>query len=147
MKLIISLSRKEDINSAQENLALILKYQKLYPQIVKGVDLSGDPLCGKFQDWRDILQVARDNGLKLALHCGEVNNEAEIAEMLEFGMNRLGHGTFVVGDNEKKLLRNNAITLECCLTSNYLCGLVANLEDHHFWRFFDAGHPVVICVS
>lgn len=147
MKLIISFSRKESIASAQENLSLVLKYQKLHPSIVRGVDLSGDPNCGKFADWRDILQQAKDNGLKLALHCGEVSNEAEIKEMLEFGMHRLGHGIFITGENEVNLLRNNSITLECCLTSNFLTGAVPSYEDHHFWRFFDAGHPVVVCVS
>lgn len=147
VKLILSFSRKESLSSAKENLSLVLKYKKKHPNIVRGVDLSGDPACGKFADWRDVLQESKANGLKLALHCGEIANEAEIAEMLEFGMDRLGHGTFITGDNESKLLKNNSITLECCLTSNFLCGSVSSIEDHHFWRFFDAGHPVVICVS
>lgn len=52
-----------------------------------------------------------------------------------------------LGENELKLLQNNEITLECCLTSNLLCGVVSSYEDHHFKRFLKHGHPVVICVN
>ena len=98
VKLIISINRKEGLSAAKENLALILKFSKAHPDIVKGVDFSGDPNFGKFSDYRELLQEARGNGLKLALHCGEIDNqEEEIREMLEFGMNRLGHGTFIRG--------------------------------------------------
>lgn len=50
------------------------------------------------------------------------------------------------GENEEILLKNNDIALECCLTSNLLCGSVATYSDHHFQRFYKNGHPVVICV-
>lgn len=51
------------------------------------------------------------------------------------------------GENEERLLKNSFIALECCLTSNMLCGYVSNYQDHHFRTFFQRGHPVVICVS
>lgn len=131
-----------------------------------GVDLSGDPTSKSFSEFKEILNEARQNKLKLALHCGEVDNQVEIADMLEFGMDRLGHGTFIsgntdfftiflfylqmsacsTGQNEEILLANKDISLECCLTSNYLCGTVSSYADHHFWRFFKNDHPVVICV-
>lgn len=78
-------------------MSLILKYNQLHPDIVKGVDLSGDPNYGTFADFKDTLNAVRKSGLGLALHCGEIDNQMEISEMLEFGMNRLGHGTFITG--------------------------------------------------
>ena len=39
------------------------------------------------------------------------------------------------------------IPIECCLTSNILCGTVKKLEDHHFKKLFDMDYPVIICVS
>lgn len=54
---------------------------------------------------------------------------------------------WLVGSNEEILLKKNEITLECCLTSNLLCKTVTTYSDHHFWRFFRCGHPVVICVN
>lgn len=68
-----------------------------YPDIIKGIDLSGDPSCCKFSDYKEMLNVARNKGIQLALHCAEVANEEEIIEMLNFGMDRLGHGTFIDG--------------------------------------------------
>lgn len=97
VKLIISINRRESVESAAENVSIALKYHKLYPDVICGVDLSGDPTCKSFEDFKDQLTVARDAGLKLALHCGEVQNENEIKSMLEYGMDRLGHGTFITG--------------------------------------------------
>lgn len=147
VKLIISVNRRESIESAEENIELAVKYSKLYPNVVCGVDLGGDPSCKSFDDFKLIFEKAKHNGLKLAIHCGEIDNQAEINSMLAIGMNRLGHGTFVTGDNEKILLENKEIALECCLTSNFLCGSVPSYVDHHFWRFYKNGHPTVICVS
>lgn len=97
VKFIVSINRRESIESAEENVSLAIKYAKLHPNVVCGVDLSGDPSSKKFPDFEPILAKARANGLKLALHCGEIEDQDEISAMLKFGMNRLGHGTFIKG--------------------------------------------------
>lgn len=97
VKFIISINRRESIESAEENCSLAIKYAKLHPDIVCGIDLSGDPASKKFSDFEPIFSRARENGLKLALHCGEIEDQNEISAMLKFGMNRLGHGTFIKG--------------------------------------------------
>lgn len=56
---------------------------------VVGVDLSGNPTLGHFDTWIPALQRARDGGLKLSLHCAEVDNPAEVREMLAFRPERL----------------------------------------------------------
>lgn len=98
VKLIVSVNRRESVESGEENIDLAIKYAKLYPTVICGVDLGGDPSCKSFDDFESIFTKARHNGLKLALHCGEIENQAEINTMLKFGMNRLGHGTFVTGN-------------------------------------------------
>lgn len=98
VKLIVSINRRESFESGEENVNLAVKYHKIHPDIVVGVDLSGEPTCKAFSEFKSILEIARANDLKLALHCGEVDNQVDIADMLEFGMNRLGHGTFVTGE-------------------------------------------------
>lgn len=146
VKLIISINRREDIRSAAENINLLLKYHKSHPAIVCGVDLSGDPALKTFGDFKHLLAQIKDARIKLALHCGEIENDNEIKEMLDFGFDRLGHGTFVRGENEVRLLQNKNTTIECCLTSNILTQTVPNYAAHHFRKYFDCGHPVVICV-
>lgn len=99
VKLLVSINRREGRLSAEENLALLLKCAQSHADIVKGMDLSGDPKFGAFNEYKDLLEQARQSGLKLALHCGEIDNEDEIAEMLAFGMSRLGHGTCINGES------------------------------------------------
>lgn len=146
MKLILSINRREDIRSAEENIDLLLKYHKSHPTIVCGADLSGDPACKTFGEFKALLARVKEAGVKLALHCGEIENASEIEEMLDFGFDRLGHGTFVRDANEVKLLESKNTTIECCLTSNVLSATVPNYAAHHFRKYFDCGHPVVICV-
>lgn len=146
MKLIISINRREEIPSAEENINLLLKYHQSHPHIVCGVDFSGNPTCKTFGDFKHLLAKAKNAGIKLALHCGEIVNDSEVGEILDFGVDRIGHGTFVRNENELKLLRNQKTTIECCLTSNVLSETVPNYAAHHFRKYFDCGHPVVICV-
>lgn len=98
VKLLVSINRREGRLAAEENLALLLKYAQSHSDIIKGIDLSGDPKFAEFNDYKDLLEQARQNGLKLALHCGEIDNEEEISQMLAFGMSRLGHGTCINGN-------------------------------------------------
>lgn len=147
VKLIISLNRSEELSSSAENVDLLLKYHELHPNIVCGVDMSGSPSAKAFADYKSLLEKVKAANIGLALHCGEIDNDREIGEMLAFGLNRIGHGTFIRGENESKLLKDKSVALECCLTSNFLCQTVSNFEDHHFKRFYEIGHPVVICVS
>jgi adenosine deaminase len=78
-------------------MAVIVELLPKHSDIIKGIDLSGDPLKSNFQDFVSVLKTATENGLKLALHCGEVKNDDEIEVMLKFGMDRIGHGTFIDG--------------------------------------------------
>lgn len=97
VKLIVSINRRENLESSMENVDLAIKYAKLHPNIICGIDLSGDPTQKTFIDFVPLLTKAKEHGLKMALHCGEVDNEQEISDMLNFGMDRLGHGTYVNG--------------------------------------------------
>lgn len=147
VKLLPSIDRSQGLEAAEETFDLVLDSLKHseFKDIIKGIDLSGNPKSGNFGDYKNLLSRAREAGLKLALHCGEVDNPTEIREMLEFGMDRCGHGTFISEDN-LKILKNKGIPVECCLSSNIICGTVKDFNDHHFKNLFDSKHPVVICV-
>ncbi|GBP03266.1 Adenosine deaminase-like protein [Eumeta japonica] len=85
-------SIERSISTAKEITSLAIEYHNSYPDIVLGLELSGDPTIGKFQDFVPFLNQARAAGLKITLHCGEVANEQEILEMLDFQPERIGHG-------------------------------------------------------
>ncbi|KAL5280612.1 ADAL family protein [Megaselia abdita] len=148
VKLLPSIDRSQGLDSAEEMFSLVLDFLEddRFKDIIKGIDLSGNPTVGNFGVYKNLLVRAREASLKLALHCGEVENPSEITEMIEFGMDRCGHGTFISGENFE-LLKEKKIPVECCLSSNVVCGTVKNFNEHHFKRLLDANHPVVICTD
>ena len=69
VKLLISVNRKQGLKAAKENVQLAIEMSKEYRQIV-GIDLSGDPTKG--DAFIELLNQARNAGLKIAAHCAEV---------------------------------------------------------------------------
>lgn len=148
VKLLPSIDRSQGINDAEETVNLVLDFlqNSEFKDIIRGVDLSGNPKFGTFEEYKELLSRARESGLKLALHCGEVENAEEIRKMLDFGMDRCGHGTFISQEN-LDVLKEKKIPVECCLSSNVACGTVEDYHEHHFKELFECCHPVVICVG
>lgn len=156
VKLIISINRKESLESAEENVDLALEFARLYPNIIVGIDVSGDPLQKKFTDFVKMLEKARKEGFKFTIHCGEVPDDQEISDILNFDPDRLGHCTCVHegdktlncidGTNWSKLLEKK-IPVELCITSNVKCKTVLVPEEHHFKNFYKKKHPITLAVS
>lgn len=97
VKLLPSIDRSQGIDSAKSTMDAILKLHKKFSDIIKGIDLSGNPNVENFSNYKLIFETFRNMNLPLSLHCGEVENEEEIREMIDFGMARCGHGTFIKG--------------------------------------------------
>jgi len=99
VKFLPSINISQGRAEAEANFALFCELRDKYPNIVRGIDLSGDPSKGSFKDYLDIFQQARAKGFGIAIHCAEVNDEAEIIDKLEFMApnDRIGHGTFING--------------------------------------------------
>lgn len=97
MKLLPSIDRAQGTKDIEKTVNVILSLAKKYPNIIKGIDFSGNPEMNSFSDFEEWLEIMHGNNLKLAIHCGEVENDKEIIEMLKFGIDRIGHGTFIHG--------------------------------------------------
>ncbi|XP_017018483.1 adenosine deaminase-like protein [Drosophila kikkawai] len=146
VKLLPSINRAEPVAVAEETVSLALEFAQSHPDLILGIDLSGNPGKGRFSDFAPILSLARDQGLKLVLHCAEIENPVEVKEMLNFGMSRCGHGTFLTPEDIAQLKSRNT-AIECCLTSNIKSGTVPSLEEHHLKRLMEADAPKVICTD
>lgn len=146
VKLLPSIDRSKGLKEAEENVDLVLELAKSHPDIIKGMDLSGAPFGTKFSDYREFLRKAQSAGLKMALHCGEFEDDEEVREMFEFGTDRIGHGTFIKGDN-LEFAKRERIPFECCLTSNVKCSTVPSYEEHHFKQLWEGGFEVCVCTD
>jgi adenosine deaminase len=105
---------------------------------VVGIDLGGNPTVGKWEQWREALDDARDAGLKVTLHCAEVVDLEEARQMLSWHPDRLGHCCFL-DDALTQTLVESGIPVEICLTSNTFTNEMHDLGDHHFAELFAAG--------
>lgn len=98
VKYLPSIDRAQSVKANEETLNYVLKAREKFPEIIVGLDLSGNPTAGDFSALKPILSKARENGLKLTIHCAEVAGRAEeTKEILDFDVDRLGHGTFLDG--------------------------------------------------
>ena len=70
VKLLLSIDRRESVEAALETVQLATKLQS---EGVVGIDLSGNPSVGCWTTWEPALRKARESGLKLSLHAGEVS--------------------------------------------------------------------------
>lgn len=93
VKLLLSINRCHSVSETEDSLNVIVKMKELHPDLIRGVDLCGDPSSGSFN--ATLFEKARESGLYVTLHCGEVSNENEVVQMLHFEPDRLGHGTFL----------------------------------------------------
>jgi len=55
------------------------------------VDVGGNPTKGRFGDFVECLDKAREEGMKVTVHCGEVDNVEEVREIVRWRPDRLGH--------------------------------------------------------
>ncbi|XP_063823875.1 adenosine deaminase-like protein isoform X1 [Ostrinia nubilalis] len=151
-RFIISINRSYPVAEAEAIAELAIASYKKYPDVVVGLELSGEPTIGKFQDFVPALTRAREAGLKITLHCGEVCNPEEIIEMLKFKPDRIGHGTCIHprfgGTNDTwSALCASKIPVEVCLTSNVNTKSTPDYDSHHFKDLYEAGVPVIICTD
>lgn len=66
-RLIISINRGSPISEAEEITNLAIEYKRKHPDIVVGMEISGNPMLGKFQDFVPLLTKAKKAGLKVII--------------------------------------------------------------------------------
>lgn len=112
---------------------------------VVAIGLGGDEERGPALLFKDLFSQARDRGLRLTCHAGEVSGPESVRQALEIGAERIGHGIRAIDEPTLvKYLANNKIPLEVCITSNLRTGAVKSLAEHPVRRLYDAGVPIIL---
>jgi aminodeoxyfutalosine deaminase len=112
---------------------------------VVGFGVGGDEARGPAEWFGGVFDFARGKGLHLAPHAGETTGPEAVWAALKIGAERIGHGIASASDPAlMRHLRDHAIPLEICISSNVATGAVSALEDHPVRRLYEAGVPVIL---
>lgn len=123
---------------------------------VVGIDLAGPEAGFPAARFADAIARARESGLHVTLHAGEAAGPDSVADALEQGAERIGHGVQLIDDVEAvdedtllpgpvagRVLARGAV-LEVCPTSNVHTGVAGDVAHHPFDRLRQAGFAVTV---
>lgn len=131
--LIVEVNR--DFNAEQAEI-LAQKAVAFKDMGVVGFDVSGhNPDDGSFKvdTFVKAFEIAREGGLGLTFHTGEVTGADEMWQVInKINPDRIGHGVRCVDDEKlMKTLADKGTILEVCPTSNLKLGVLKNIDDLH----------------
>ena len=112
---------------------------------IVGFDLAGPEAAYPSAPHALAFVTAREAGLAITAHAGEVADPKRVRETLDFGVRRVAHGVTAAEDPDLlALLRGRGVTLDLCPTSNVQAGIVASLAEHPLARLHRDGVSVTI---
>lgn len=143
LRWILDCVRQFEIEVAQRTADLACEFQS---QGVVGLGLGGDEKSKPLANFREVFQRARANGLYAHVHAGEIGEPQEIWDALKIlGANRIGHGIQAARQPElMEYLKNHAIALDVCLTSNLKTGAWRPISSNPFGLLHARGVPLTL---
>lgn len=114
--MLLCIMRHMDVNLGYEIVNLAKEYRN---NKVAGIDLAGDEFNYSVKLFKEVFDLAKELEISFTIHAGEASGSQSIADAIEVGAKRIGHGIRAF-ENEKLLeeLKQKKITLECCPISN-----------------------------
>ena len=127
---------------------------KLHASGVVAFGMGGDELSYPTANFRPAFDLARDEGLRIVCHAGEIGGPESVREAIEMlGAERIGHGIAVMRDPAlAKAIALRRVVLENCPTSNLCTGALAkqigksdaSFSDHPLPLFLEKGLSVTL---
>ncbi|PJJ00739.1 adenosine deaminase [Streptomyces sp. 2333.5] len=138
--LILSASRNRDPRDATVLARLAADYAG---RGVVAFGLTGDEAATPPEAFSEAFAIARDAGLIIAPHAGELMGGPSIRSTLDaLSPDRIAHGVRAAEHPAlMEHLANERITLDVCLTSNRILGVVKHIEEHPLLHLLESGVP------
>ncbi len=131
------MSRTYDTETCHRELDALLEHR----DHLVAIDLAGDELKFPASLFREHFKRARDAGLEITVHAGEVGGPESVwSAIRELGATRIGHGIRSVEDPALiDYLGEHRIGLEISISSNVQIGAVADYSVHPVKRILELG--------
>lgn len=113
---------------------------------VVAIDLCGSEGEGFCEKFIEPIALARQYGYRVTIHAGETGIGKNVLEAVELlGAERIGHGVFIKDCIEAyKIVKDKAITLEMCPTSNIQTKAIDAFQNHPIYNFYNDGIRVSV---
>jgi len=120
--------------------------------LVRGFDLAGPEAGFPPSRFADAFEYLRERSVPVTVHAGEAWGAASIAQAVDCGARRLGHGVRLVEDiaddgtlgSVAAVVKDRHIALEVCPTSNLQTGVAPDVARHPFGRLAALGFEVTV---
>lgn len=114
--------------------------------IVSGFGMAGDERMGALADFVPAFDMAREAGLGITVHAGELCGWESVAGALDhIGPSRIGHGVRAIENPDLvRRIAEEGIVLECCPGSNIALGVFPTFAAHPFLALREAGCRVTL---
>lgn len=114
--------------------------------LVTGYGVAGDERIGSFADFAPAFDIAREAGLGITVHAGELTGWETVADALDtIRPTRIGHGVRAIENPDLvRRIADEGIVLEICPVSNVVLQVFASFATHPFAKLRDAGCRVTL---
>ena len=131
------MSRTYDTETCHRELDALLAHR----DHLVAIDLAGDEVKFPARLFREHFKRARDAGLEVTVHAGEVDGPDSVwSSIQELGATRIGHGIHSLRDPALvEYLAENRIGLEVSITSNIHTGTVEDYVSHPAREILELG--------
>ena len=114
--------------------------------LITGFNMAGEERFGRVADFVKAFDIARDAGLGITIHAGELCGAFSVRDALDLVRpSRIGHGVRAIEDMDLvKRLADLGTVLEVCPGSNIALKVFPDYKSHPLRTFFDAGVRVTL---
>jgi adenosine deaminase len=115
--------------------------------LITGFNMAGEERMGRVADYARAFDIARDAGLGLTIHAGEVCGAFSVTDALDLVRPaRVGHGVRAIEDTDlvERLVETGTV-LEVCPGSNIALQVYPDFVSHPLRRLKEAG--VRVCIN
>ena len=115
-------------------------------KLVTGFGMGGDERFGDIEDYVRAFEIAREAGLGITVHAGELAGWESVEAALDhIRPARIGHGVRAIENADLvKRIAEEGVVLECCPGSNVALKIFDSFESHPFPELKAAGCKVTL---